>query len=285
MLIALTSTKKSTTIVIESGGSKSTWMWIDCNQHVQKDVLPGLHPMELNTDKKAKVLQYLNDHQLFGATVYFYGAGCESSVGKQCIIQFLEDCQLFSIEVQTDVLGACKALLGNQPGTVGVMGTGAIAVQYDGEAIIQKASGWGYILGDEGSGFDIGKRLVQAYLRNEFKGAPSIEATIENYFGGADRIIPLCSQPNARCTIAGLTREATVYHENDVVRYILQNAFSDFYKTAIVPLSEEKSINLVGSVAYHLQDEIRSTLDSFNLKVDRVEAEAINNLFYFVVNK
>ena len=285
MLIALTSTKKTTTIVIESGGSKSTWMWNDRNQHVQKDVLPGLHPMELNTDKKTKVLQYLSDHQLFGATVYFYGAGCESRVGKQRIIQFLKDCQLFSTEVQTDILGACKALLGNQPGTVGIMGTGAIAVQYDGEAIIQKASGWGYILGDEGSGFDIGKRLVQAYLRNEFKGAKSIEATIENYFGGADRIIPLCSQPNARFRIAGLTKEITAYKENHIVQQIIFQAFSDFYKTAIVPLSEEKSINLAGSVAYHLQDEIRTTLDRFNLEVDRVEAEAVNRLFYFVVNK
>lgn len=256
---------------------------MDHQQTVHKDLLPGLHPMELNADKKAHILQYIRSNELSDAAVHFYGAGCESDFGKEQIIQFLNECQLREREVQTDIYGACKALLGNQPGTVGILGTGAVAVRYDGVRITQQASGWGYILGDEGSGFDIGKRVVQAYLRNEFDDAPAVKTTIENYFGGSNRIIPLCSQPNARFTIAGLTREINPHSDHPVIRQILTDAFTDFYKTAILPLSADKEVNLVGSVAYHLQDEVAAAFRTINVNVARVECDAIDRLHAFVV--
>jgi N-acetylglucosamine kinase-like BadF-type ATPase len=54
------------------------------------------------------------------------------------------------------------------PSGVGVAliaGTGSIALGRDPSGATARAGGWGHILGDEGSGYDIGRRAVQAALR------------------------------------------------------------------------------------------------------------------------
>lgn len=61
-----------------------------------------------------------------------------------------------------------ELLLGDLPGSVGVgliAGTGAIAVGRDAGDASARASGWGHLLGDEGGGYDLGRRALQAATR------------------------------------------------------------------------------------------------------------------------
>lgn len=46
-----------------------------------------------------------------------------------------------------------------------IAGTGSIALGRDPAGATARAGGWGHLLGDEGSGYDIGRRAVQAALR------------------------------------------------------------------------------------------------------------------------
>ena len=46
-----------------------------------------------------------------------------------------------------------------------IAGTGSIALGRDPAGVTARAGGWGHILGDEGSGYDIGRRALQAALR------------------------------------------------------------------------------------------------------------------------
>lgn len=58
--------------------------------------------------------------------------------------------------------------LGGLPGGVGVAliaGTGSIAVGCDARGARGRASGWGHLLGDEGSGYDIGRQALRAAAR------------------------------------------------------------------------------------------------------------------------
>jgi len=56
---------------------------------------------------------------------------------------------------------------GNPPGcgVVLIAGTGSIALGRDARGTIARSSGWGHIIGDEGSGYDIGRRSLQAAAR------------------------------------------------------------------------------------------------------------------------
>lgn len=68
--------------------------------------------------------------------------------------------------VVNDALVALVAGVGEQaPGVVIVAGTGSIAYGRDGAGRAARAGGWGYLLGDEGGGFWIGRAALSAVVR------------------------------------------------------------------------------------------------------------------------
>jgi glucosamine kinase len=68
--------------------------------------------------------------------------------------------------VVNDALVALVAGAGDDgPGVVLIAGTGSIAYGRDAEGHAARAGGWGYLLGDEGSGFWIGRRALSAIVR------------------------------------------------------------------------------------------------------------------------
>ena len=71
--------------------------------------------------------------------------------------------------VVNDALIALVAGAGDRPGVVVVAGTGSIAYGRNGAARAARAGGWGYLLGDEGGGFWIGRAALAAVVR-EFDG-------------------------------------------------------------------------------------------------------------------
>ena len=70
-------------------------------------------------------------------------------------------------EVASDMLGAARALCGDQPGIACILGTGSNSCAYDGEKIVKNVPALGFILGDEGSGAVLGKTLVADILKNQ----------------------------------------------------------------------------------------------------------------------
>jgi N-acetylglucosamine kinase-like BadF-type ATPase len=73
------------------------------------------------------------------------------------------------IVVVNDALVALVAGAGDQPGVVIVAGTGSIAYGVDAAHHACRAGGWGYLLGDEGGGFWIGRAALSAVVR-QFDG-------------------------------------------------------------------------------------------------------------------
>jgi N-acetylglucosamine kinase-like BadF-type ATPase len=71
--------------------------------------------------------------------------------------------------VVNDALVALEAGAGSSPGVVLLAGTGSIAYGRNAAAQAARAGGWGYLLGDEGGGFWIGRAAVSAVVR-QFDG-------------------------------------------------------------------------------------------------------------------
>jgi N-acetylglucosamine kinase len=70
------------------------------------------------------------------------------------------------ILVVNDALIALQAGVGDAPGIVIVSGTGSIAYGRSGNSEASRAGGWGYVLGDEGSGYWIGRLALRAVVRH-----------------------------------------------------------------------------------------------------------------------
>lgn len=75
--------------------------------------------------------------------------------------------------VVNDALVALVAGAGEQAGVVVVAGTGSIAYGRDAEGHAARAGGWGYLLGDEGGGFWIGRAALSSVVRQFDQRGPA----------------------------------------------------------------------------------------------------------------
>src|SRR5690606_17201607 len=97
--------------------------------------------------------------------VYFYGAGCSADFLKEIVRNGFKN--FFSkadILVDHDLLAACYAVYRGTPAIVCILGTGSNACYFDGKDLKEATPSLAYILGDEGSGSYMGKKLLHAYF-------------------------------------------------------------------------------------------------------------------------
>ena len=79
--------------------------------------------------------------------------------------------------VVNDALIALVAGVGEAPGVVVIAGTGSIAYGVNQAGLAARAGGWGFILGDEGSGYWIGRQALAAVVREADGRGPKTELT------------------------------------------------------------------------------------------------------------
>lgn len=79
--------------------------------------------------------------------------------------------------VVNDALVALTAGAEEGPGVVIIAGTGSIAYGRNGAGGAARAGGWGYLLGDEGSGFWIGRSALSAIVRQADGRGPATRLT------------------------------------------------------------------------------------------------------------
>lgn len=75
--------------------------------------------------------------------------------------------------VVNDALVALEAGAPGEPGVVVISGTGSIAYGRNANREAARAGGWGYVLGDEGSGYWIGRAALRAVLRESDRRGPA----------------------------------------------------------------------------------------------------------------
>jgi N-acetylglucosamine kinase-like BadF-type ATPase len=76
------------------------------------------------------------------------------------------------IILESDIVTSHAANFHGKPGIVLHAGTGAFAYGVDSRGSCMRTGGWGYLLGDEGSGFGLGLQAIQAALGAWEKTAP-----------------------------------------------------------------------------------------------------------------
>jgi len=100
--------------------------------------------------------------------------------------------------VDSDAIVALAGAFGTNPGIILIAGTGAICFGSNQDGKIVRSGGWGYLLGDEGSGYYIGREAVVASLK-DFDGRGEKTSLKENLMqrfelDSIDKIIPLIYQ-------------------------------------------------------------------------------------------
>jgi len=92
-------------------------------------------------------------------------AGCDRKEDKQKLKTTLKDLfPGFPGMAESDARVALYGAFEEEPGILVISGTGSVAIGQDGQGRIARAGGWGYLLGDEGSGYSVGREALRACL-------------------------------------------------------------------------------------------------------------------------
>jgi N-acetylglucosamine kinase-like BadF-type ATPase len=133
--------------------------------------------------------------------------------------------------VVNDALVALVAAVGEEPGVVIVCGTGSICYGRNERGLAARAGGWGYILGDEGSGYWIGRRALAAAVREVDGRGPRTALTddVLAHFGVPDaaglvRIVYNREVPRANVATLGPTVQRARDRGDAVAMQILERA-------------------------------------------------------------
>jgi N-acetylglucosamine kinase-like BadF-type ATPase len=179
--------------------------------------------------------------------------------------------------VTNDALIALTGATGGEPGIITIAGTGSIAYGRNAAGETARAGGWGYIYGDEGSGFDIARQALRAALRSEEGWGPPTGLLPRLLEAGGARtandLLHLCYTdefPRARvATFARLVDEEAARGDRVAVE-ILRRAAEDLARLAAAvraPLfapREPARVAYIGGVF-----NSRTLLESFRALVER----------------
>jgi N-acetylglucosamine kinase-like BadF-type ATPase len=242
-------------LVADSGSTKTKWALLRQDSTPLFFDTAGYNPYFINSDEMAASLKESLLAELEPAAVsdvYFYGAGC---FDDKAIIMDTALRQVFpgaSIFVGLDLLGSARAVLGDEPGFVAILGTGSNSCLYDGSRIVANIDSLGYLLGDEGSGFSIGRKLLQDYIRGYMPDAVR-EEFFERYQLSREDIMDKvysAKWPNRYC--AGfLPFLETSIADMSYTQGLLVAAFTDFFECLVTryPYYDRYTFNCTGSVA------------------------------------
>ena len=168
---------------------------------------------------------------------------------SRCLPLFLEQFPGLDALVFSDSMSAYYSCIGKPGGIVVLTGTGSFAMGIDTSNQQYTAGGWGHLLGDEGSGYHIGKMALQALLRNLEENLPSTGLDMEiMHFFHAERprdVIKAVYSPGFdRCQMASLcplVGRAAGRGEIDAMHILDQAA----YALCLLAQAVQKRMNLL----------------------------------------
>ena len=255
-------------IIADSGSTKTHWCSVD-DGVVRELVTQGLNPRLTDVDTLLSVFRQTREQLGNPVAVFFYGAGCGSQEMQQRVMALLSDVFIgAACHCEGDLLGACRALCGDAAGMVGILGTGSNLCYYDGGRIARQRTSTGYILGDEGSGNHIGRRLLKDYLEERM---PSHLRTMfhDSYGMTHSQLLDrLYSQPYPNRFLASLTPFAAQHQDDPYITTVLHDCFGSFFNQLdYFEAYRNKPLNLVGGIVRTFLPTIRQTADRHGVKL------------------
>ncbi|MPZ20955.1 MAG: ATPase [Luteitalea sp.] len=143
------------------------------------------------------------------------------------------------VVVTNDALIALVAGVGDGPGVAVISGTGSIAYGRNARNEAARAGGWGSVLGDEGSGYWLGRHALRAVVRaaDGRGGSTALTRHVLAHFGIDEprdlvrEVYTRSLRPSAIATLAGAVQRA---HEegDDMATGILEHAAGELVASA-----------------------------------------------------
>lgn len=272
-------------LIADGGSTKTSWSLIDDSGKIIMFNTEGYNPYFSDTEYIIDSMKKNMPSDLPASEiteVNYYGAGVHNEEKALVVKKAMEVIfPVANIKVDHDLMAAARALLGNKRGFAAILGTGTNTCIYDGEHIEMNIDSLAYILGDEGSGCYIGKKLLSDYLRGY------MPKNVRDSFWEAFKLTPddileaiyKKPLPNRFCaSFSKFVYDITVNIEYS--RNIVKTSFEDFFKNLVSHYPDYKNyeFNCIGSVAYNFRNVLEEVATQYGMKMGKIMRSPIDDL-------
>lgn len=273
-------------LIADSGSTKAEWVVAENGIARDSIFTSGINPYFLSAGEITELLRR-ELSPLAGQSfskVIFYGTGCNNTekenVVKGAIREYVKSEDIF---VGTDLLGAARSLCHNKPGIACILGTGSNSCYYDGRTIVSNVPALGYLLGDEGSGAVLGRKLVSDVLKNQ------VSKELSDLFFQTYKLTPaeimdsVYRKPTPNRFLGQFSKFLSANRNSPEVKRIIYSSFDEFIVRNVLQYPESKhyKVHFTGSIAHFFSDELKESLKKFGLEPGTISLAPMENLIRY----
>lgn len=239
--------EKTDVIVVDAGGTTSKFAIFRDGKLVNKIKLPSSHILQVGRDKMIEILALgINQIKLdrdFKIVFGLAGFGSDKKIRNEINKAIKEKFHNYDYYLTNDVELAYYSEFARTTGILLILGTGSIGYKYENKKFI-RTGGWGYKIGDEASGYDLGIKLIKAFCKEADNRAKKTDLyfrvreylTLEN-----DYDLILRAQNMTRTEIASLSELVfDLYKKGNIKAIKIINSMVDEITCLISALDDGK---------------------------------------------
>jgi N-acetylglucosamine kinase-like BadF-type ATPase len=272
-----------TKLIADSGATKAEWCLIS-NGKKKTFFTQGISPYFLNTEQITALLLKELKPKLKNAEieeVYYYGTGCANPNNAKSVKKAIKN--VFAgakVDVTHDLMAAARALCGRKKGIACILGTGSNSCYYDGKKIVKNSPGLGYVLGDEGSGAYLGKKVVQYYLYGTFDEELRGRFDLTYTTNAAEILENVYKKPLPNRYLAGFTKFLADNRGHYMIENIIEDGLNDFFFNHLCKYKEiwTLPVNFAGSVAFGFKDVLQQLCSSYEFELGKIMKNPMEGL-------
>ena len=273
-------------LIADSGSTKTEWCLVNGKKRTEINT-QGISPYFLSEVQIKEILEKELLPKLkkqLPEEIFFYGTGCSNPANIKSVTRAVKSVfKDAKVAVDHDLMGAAKALCGNEKGVACILGTGSNSCYFNGKKIMKNSPGLGYVLGDEGSGTHLGRKVIQYFLYNTFDG-DLMHRFNQKYNTNASEILDaVYKKPLPNRYLAGFAGFLVENRGHFMIENIIEDSFNDFFFNHIYKYRESWTmpIHFVGSVAYGFKDVLKDMCASYELQLGKVLKNPMEGLIKF----
>jgi glucosamine kinase len=276
-------------LIADGGSTKTEWRAVEDCKSEASIFSAGINPYFLSADEIYQLIKK-DLGSLTGQTpdsIWFYGTGCNSDAKNRKVSEALAllfpDSEIF---IGSDLLGAARSLCQDQPGIACIMGTGSNSCYYNGKEIVSNVAPLGYILGDEGGGAVLGKKLLSAILKKQVPPV-LIDAFFDTYkMSPADILDSVYMKPFPNRFLGQFAKFISANIQYPELQKIITSSFDEFIMRNILqyPESKDHPVNFTGSIAFYFRSFLEERLSNNGLSTGKITLSPASELVKFHLN-
>ncbi|MEQ9465819.1 MAG: hypothetical protein RLN88_00325 [Ekhidna sp.] len=269
-------------IVGDAGGTNTQWRVVK-NGAIQQFETIGFNAYTHNLDDlKTSIRQTFSDHISKQDPVFFYAAGVDTPRQAAETASSLQEVLGDQLLVANDLVGVARSLCGKEVGNVCILGTGANACYYDGNSVNKVSASLGYVLGDEGSGAYMGKKLMMGVFRDHFS-KEVIDLFQETFHLTSHEVIQrIYHQPRPNHFLASFATFIYQHRNHPEIYQLIYSAFEDFFQAFFLKNQHPDLLfHFSGSIAYFFSDILRQVGNERGINIKTIVQSPISGLVLY----